>query len=145
MKNITQLFTALVFISFGIFQSCNTPAQKVENAKEDVADAKEDLAEANEEYLNDVEEFRRQSQEKIAENERSIALFNARIQDEKDEAKAEYKLKIVKLEAKNSDLKKKMADYKIEGKEKWEEFKAEFSRDMDELGAAFRDLTVKNN
>ena len=37
-----------------------------------------------------------------------------------------------------------MDEYKAEGKEQWEEFKAEFSRDMDELGKAFKDLTVKN-
>lgn len=145
MKKITLFIAAMAFISFGIFQACNTPSQKVENAQDDVTDAKEDLADANREYLEDVEAYRKHSADKIAENDRSIALFNERIQDEKDEARAEYKIKIAKLEAKNSDLKKKMADYKISSKENWEEFKAEFSRDMDELGTAFKDLTVKNN
>jgi len=37
-----------------------------------------------------------------------------------------------------------MRDYKGEGKEKWEAFKTEFNRDMDELGKAFKDLTVNN-
>ena len=37
-----------------------------------------------------------------------------------------------------------MSDYKADGKENWEKFKAEFGHDMDELGNAFRDLTVKN-
>ncbi len=41
-------------------------------------------------------------------------------------------------------MKKKMENYKEEGKDKWEIFKAEFSHDMDELGKAFKDLTVKN-
>ena len=41
-------------------------------------------------------------------------------------------------------MKKKMDDYKAEGKEQWEAFKTEFSHDMDELGQAFKDLTVKN-
>ena len=41
-------------------------------------------------------------------------------------------------------MKKKMDDYKAEGKDKWNEFKIEFNRDMEEIGKAFKDLTVKN-
>ena len=41
-------------------------------------------------------------------------------------------------------MKRKMDDYKEEGKEKWETFKTEFTHDMDELGTAFKNLTVKN-
>ena len=37
-----------------------------------------------------------------------------------------------------------MDDYKETGKENWLIFKMEFNRDMDELGQAFKDLTVKN-
>ena len=45
---------------------------------------------------------------------------------------------------KNSDLKMKLDNYKAEGKENWKKFKIEFNRDMEELGIAFKDLTVKN-
>jgi len=62
----------------------------------------------------------------------------------KKEAAADYKIKVDELEQKNSDLKKQMDDYKAEGKEKWEKFKTEFGHDMDELGNAFKDFTVKN-
>ena len=48
------------------------------------------------------------------------------------------------MEQKNTDMKKRMDEYKADGKEQWKKFKAEFSRDMDELGQAFKDLTVKN-
>ncbi|MFN0047523.1 MAG: hypothetical protein ACKVOU_00200 [Cytophagales bacterium] len=41
-------------------------------------------------------------------------------------------------------MKKKMDDYKEDGKENWEKFKTEFNHDMDEIGNAFKDLTVKN-
>ena len=59
------------------------------------------------------------------------------------EAKADYHNKIMELEQKNSDMKKKLDDYKTEGKQKWEIFKTEFSHDMDELGKAFNDFIVK--
>jgi uncharacterized phage infection (PIP) family protein YhgE len=124
---------------------CNTPAQKVENAEESVKEANKALDDANKEYLADIENFRKKSADKIAENERSITEFNERIAREKQIAKNDYKKKIALLEQQNSDMKKKMDDYKAEGKEKWSAFKAEFSRDMDELGQGFKDLTVKNN
>lgn len=38
-----------------------------------------------------------------------------------------------------------MDEYKADSKEQWDAFKAEFNRDMDELGIALKDLTVKNN
>ena len=41
-------------------------------------------------------------------------------------------------------MKKRLEDYKADSKDKWESFKTEFNHDMDELGSAFKDLTVKN-
>ena len=41
-------------------------------------------------------------------------------------------------------MKKRLEEYKDEGQEKWTSFKSEFNHDMDELGKAFKDLTVKN-
>ncbi|MBK8653051.1 MAG: hypothetical protein IPN20_03870 [Haliscomenobacter sp.] len=116
----------------------------MENAEADVVEAKDDLVQAQQDYLDDVENYRQQTAEKVAHNQ-SIADFNARIETEKAEAKADYKMKIAELEKKNSDLKMKLDNYKVESKDQWETFKTEFTRDMDQLGEALRDLTVKNN
>jgi hypothetical protein len=139
-----KTFLALAACSFIIMSGCNTPAQKLENAQNNVDAANQDLDEANQEYLADVEKYRKETADRIAENERSINEFNARVESDKQEAKEDYRKKIMALEQKNSDMKKKMDDYKIEGKEGWEKFKTEFSHDMDEVGQAFKDLTVKN-
>jgi preprotein translocase subunit SecF len=144
MKKTILAFTATTLIASAILISCNTPSEKVENAETNVAEANADLNKANEEYIADVENYKKETADKIAANNKSIEEFNARIEHEKKEAKADYKKKIAELEQKNSDMKKKMDDYKVEGKEKWETFKAEFSHDMDELGKAFTDLTVNN-
>lgn len=145
MKKSIFVITASALIGASILTSCSTSAEKVENAQDKVSEATLDLETANEEYLVDIENYRKETEAKIAANDKSIAEFNARIENEKDKAKADYKKKIAELEQKNSDIKKKMAEYKAEGKEKWELFKTEFSRDMDELGKAFKDLTVKNH
>jgi DNA replication protein DnaC len=132
-------------IAGALVMGCNTSATKVENAQDNVTQAEKDLAKANEEYLADVEKYRQEAAVKIAANNQSIADFNARMANEKAEARADYKKKIDAIEQKNSDLKKKLEEYKAEGKDSWENFKSEFSRDMDELGTAFKNLTVKNS
>ena len=144
MKKSILSLAASALIAGAILTGCNTPAQKVENAENNVKEANKELDQANEEYLADIESYRKDTADKIAANNRSIAEFNARIEHEKNDAKADYKRKIAALEQKNSDMKKKMDDYKVEGKEKWEKFKMEFSHDMEEIGKAFKDLTVKN-
>lgn len=145
MRKSILLVTVLLFAMGVLFTNCNSPSQKVENAETNAAEAQEDLDQARQDYLEDVEVYKKQTAEKIAANNKSIADFNARIETEKAEAKAEYKLKIAELEKKNSDMQKKLDDYKVESKDQWETFKSEFNRDMDQLGNALQDLTVKNN
>ena len=48
------------------------------------------------------------------------------------------------LEQRNKGMKMKMDNYKLEGKQKWEIFKTEFNHDLDGLGKAFNDITIKN-
>ena len=144
MKKIMITTIAGTLLSAAILTSCNSPAKKVENAQENVTEAKEDLAEANKEYREDMEKYRQETAEKIDANNKSLAEFNDRIKSQKMAAQADYKKKIAELEQKNTDMKKRMDEYNADGKENWENFKTEFNRDMEELGKAFKDLTVKN-
>jgi chromosome segregation ATPase len=124
--------------------ACSTPAEKVASAEANVNAANKALNDANAAQLAEMEAYRKEVADKIAANNASIAAFNARVESEKSEAKADYRNKIAALEQKNTDMKKRLDDYKADGKDKWEIFKAEFGRDMDELGKAFKDLTVNN-
>lgn len=144
MKKSTLVLTALAMVTASFLTSCDTPAQKVENAQTNVKDANKALDKANEDYLAEIQSYRKEEADKIAANDQSIAEFKTRIAGDKKEAKAEYTKKIAELEQKNSDMKKKLDEYKADGKDKWEKFKTEFNHDMDEMGKAFKDLTVKN-
>ncbi len=144
MKKTILVFAAIACISGPLLTGCNTSSEKVEHAQEDVKDAKMDLKEAKEDYLVDVENYRKETAEKIEANNQSIAEFKARKEADKKEAREEYNEKVAKLEQKNTDLQKKMDDYKMDGKDNWEKFKIEFNHDMEELGQSFKDLTVKN-
>jgi uncharacterized protein YaaN involved in tellurite resistance len=142
MKKSILILASGLFISTTLFTSCNSSAQKVEDAKENVSEANADLNKANEEYISDMNNYKAVANEKITANEESIVQFKKRIENEKQEAKAEYNKKINALEAKNTDIKKKLADYKADGKANWELFKAEFTREMHEIGNAITSFTI---
>ncbi len=143
MKKTILAMAMCTFITSAIITSCNNSSEKVENSQNKVQDAKKDLDNANQEYLKDVENFRKETGEKIVANDKSIAELKSKVEHVKKEAKADYNKKIAALEQKNNDMKKKLDEYKVEGKEKWEIFKIEFNSGMDELSSAFEDLTVK--
>lgn len=144
MKKSILILASATLVSSLALTSCNSSSEKVDNAEQAVTDANNALEKANQEYFADIDNYRTETAEKIAANNQSIIDFNLRIEKEKKEVKDDYKKKIAELELKNSDMKKKMDDYKAEGKDKWETFKTEFSHDMDELGTALKDLNVKN-
>lgn len=144
MKNSILPLVSFFFIGVSFLMSCSNSADRVDDAKQDVVKADSNLVVAQEEFLADVENYRRTTSEKVAENEKNIAEFKARVEQDKKIAKADYNLKIAELEQKNNDLRMKMENYRADSKEQWESFKIEFNHDMDEVGKAFKDLTVNN-
>ncbi|MFD1553370.1 hypothetical protein DNU06_06810 [Putridiphycobacter roseus] len=90
-----------------------------------------------------MENFKKEVNDKIDANKQSIINFNQRIAEEKKEVKAEYQKKIEALNQKNTDLKKRLEDYKMEGKEDWNQFKTKFGSDLDNLGHAFANFFKK--
>jgi DNA anti-recombination protein RmuC len=142
---ISVITTTAAFLMMGVlFSNCSGPTEKVKKAEEKAAKANEELIQENEAYVKEMEEYRKTTAEQIAANEKSLEEFNTRIAKEKGEAKAEYQKEIEELNKKNSDMKRKMAEFKTDNKTNWETFKIEFSRDMDELGTAFKNFTVKD-
>ncbi len=152
MKKHIAIITAAALLVSGItYTSCNSPEDKVENAQEKVENAQEnvdqaqqDLAKANEQYLVEIENYRKQTLDRSEANDRAIEEYRTKIDMQKKEARAEYKKKLAELEDRNREMKRKMTDYKDEGKDKWETFKAEFNHDMDELGKSFDDFRTNN-
>ena len=144
MKKLLIGVSAFLFVAISLVTSCNSSENKVQEGKTDVMEAEVDLKEANEDYLTDIENYKKETADKIAENDKRIAEFKTQIALKRKEFKVEYQKEIDKLEKENNDMKNKMDGYQESGKENWEKFKMEFSHDMDEMGQAFKDLTVKN-
>ena len=137
----TRKLSLAIIVAGVVFTSCQSTDKKVENAKENVVEAKQEL---NQIVKDSIQQFRTESAQKIADHEKSLTQFKARIAKEKKENRAEYQKKLTELEQKNSDLKKRLDDFKEESQEKWDTFKSTYNRDMDELGESFKKLTTKD-
>ena len=144
MKNTFSSVSGIVLIASILFTSCVSSKKRVDNAEIKLEAAKKDLKIANDEYKADMANYRKETSEKIAANEKSILEFNAKLADVNEDTEIKYEQKIAELKLKNKEMKKKMDDYKDDGKQNWEKFKTEFSHDMDELGKAFKGIMVKN-
>jgi outer membrane murein-binding lipoprotein Lpp len=142
MKKI--FFTLAIAALFAGTQltGCRSSAKKVEVAQENVDKANLELDQA---VKDSIQQFKTTSEMKITRYEKGIAEFKSRIANEKKENRAKYENTLAKLEKRNSELKLKLADYKYEEQAKWEIFKADYNRDMDELGRSFDDLTIKKS
>jgi hypothetical protein len=135
-----------VIFSIGAFSiiSCNESASKQDKAAEEVKAAKEEADKAYQVYLREVENYKAVSAERIAANKKAIADFNASVQAGNKKMTEEQARIIADLEQRNQSLQKKLDAYDAEDQSRWQSFKVEFGRDMDQLGNSFKDLTVNN-
>ena len=144
MKKSILIIAAVTILTGTSLTNCTSPSQKVENAQDSVASAKMNIDKTDPEYLADIEKYRYETAIKISDNDKILTDLKASFNLKKNDAKADYDKKIAELEQKNSDMNKKLQDYKEDGKENWEKFKKEFNHDMDDLGMALNDFTVNN-
>jgi predicted nucleic acid-binding Zn-ribbon protein len=121
-----------------------TAEQQVQSNNEKVGDAKQELKDAQTDLKVEWQKFKTASEEQITKNENRITAFKEKMEASGAKSKTKYNKEIAKLEQKNRELKQKLDDYKDEGQGKWETFKANFTRDMDDLGKTMKDLFKDN-
>jgi phage shock protein A len=84
------------------------------------------------------------AEEKISSYEKTIGELKAKIAQETKENIAKYEKTLTDLEQKVSEIKKKVHEYKEEGKDKWAAYNDKFNHDLDELGKALKNFMVKS-
>jgi chromosome segregation ATPase len=143
---ITMLFAST------LFTSCDSAAQKVDDAHAQVQDANQNLKEAQAKADSDAQKsantqewkvFKAESEAQIKENEAAIANLRVKLKTSGKVLDVVYAKKIETLGNKNRAMKERMDDYE-KNISNWESFKREFSHDMTELGNALKDLTINN-
>jgi hypothetical protein len=118
--------------------------KKSEKARKDVAESHVKLKEAQTDSTADYQQFKKNAEEKIRDNEKKIAKLKIEKSKNDKETKEEYDKKVLALEAKNNELKKRIADSANTKTYMWSSFKREFTHDMDELANAFKDIGIDN-
>jgi hypothetical protein len=143
MKNI---IVTIVFISLTacvLLTGCQKNEEK--NNQSALDSVKQALPDSQAVQASEWQKFKSESEQKIQNNEDSIAVFKEKMKKSGVRIKTKYNKEIASLEKTNHEMKKKLEDYKNDGKSAWADFKAGFNNDMDKLGKAVKDLTSNND
>ncbi|HLP13421.1 MAG TPA: hypothetical protein VK177_15900, partial [Flavobacteriales bacterium] len=97
---------------------------------------------AEERNYEEWNKFRLDYEERMAEYDKEIEEHRAEIKNLRDKRKQE---RLEAIEEQRRDLDERMENYENDGDpSRWENFKAEFNHDMNQLGRSIKDL-FKNN
>ena len=140
---------AIGLITGTVLTGCrNTPEKNIEDAKENLREAKDDVKEAVNDaltaYRDEWHTFKFDAEAKIRDNEYTMNGYKDKMVKAGATQKAIFTKKIGELEQRNADLKRRVEEYRDEGKDKWEEFKQAFTDDLDALGKSLKDLKVNH-
>lgn len=152
-KRIFILAIAATFMAGTIVTSCQSTNERDGDSQHMTIKAHQDDKEVKKELNADMPKFatadewktfRLESELKINNNEIRVKELTEKMNKPGTTLDPLYAKKIKNLEQKNIDLKVKLKTYETSQSD-WETFKREFNHDMNELGKAFKDLTVDNN
>lgn len=128
---------------YGMAACYNTPVKK-----EEVATAKEsstDISYARQKaYLDSASEymlFSEQAEKKLSEYDHSITILKEKMKLKPIGIRVKYQNQINDFDQKNAALEVNMEGYRGGDKAKWELFKKDFSKEMDELGKSLAAMT----
>ena len=152
MKKIIFILAVTTFIAGTVLVGCKSTTkeeiasqEKVDDAEQNLEDAKDSLVVAKKAATaEEWQTFKNQTDSVISYNEAQIADLKLKMQKTGKTVDAKYQKNIDILEQKNKNLKVKIDTYKNDANTDWQSFKREFNHDMDEIGKAFKDLTVDN-
>jgi outer membrane murein-binding lipoprotein Lpp len=144
MKTSIHLLVTILVVSGMFITSCKSPAEKEVTSESEMVEAQEALEQERKALQQEVDAYRESLNERIAANEQNIREYQSKIASQKSDTRLAYEKKIAELNTRNENLRLKMSDFQSESKQDWEAFKNELDRDMEELGNAFKDFTIKN-
>ena len=148
MKNkiIAVAAAVVLFLIFAALIGCQNAGEKNSQiAQDSLAQTKKDSLAVQANLSDDWQKFKTESEIKIQDNENSIAAFKEKMKKSGNKLKIKYNKEVANLEQDNREMKKKLEDFKDDGKSAWINFKTGFNKDMDKIGKAVKDLTSDND
>lgn len=143
MKSKLIILSLTAFTAAAILSACNSTGTKGDTSqgyKDSLAQANNVVIDTTNTVKKDWEKFKSDADNKIRQNQDSISIAKKRIEKEDAKIKVKYRKMIVKLEERNNNMEAKLKDYKDEGKDKLEKFRADFNNSMDSIGTDIKDL-----
>lgn len=137
MKNKYFILAVILLIAGIFFTGCDNTR---DGAKDDVEQANQDMIDAQNQFDKEWQQFKSDAEKRINENEQKIADFKAAMKTTTAKFKAKYENEVLTLEQNNIQLRKKLNEYKYEGKNNWEEFKRDFNREVDMVVDSLNDI-----
>ena len=127
-KNLTFALTLVMAVAaLTVF---GQEDKKAKEARKDVASSQKDLREAKKDSAADFQKFKKAAEAKISDNKKKIAELRTQKSNDSKDLKEKYDKKVLALEQKNNDLKKKIETADNTQTSMWVAFKQEFNNDM---------------
>lgn len=137
MKNKYFILTVILIIAGILFTGCDSSG---DGARDDVKQANQDMIDAQTQFEKEWQQFKSDAEIRINSNEQKIADFKAAMKTTTAKFKAKYENEVLTLEQNNIELRKKLNEYKYEGKNNWEVFKRDFNREVDTVVNSLNDI-----
>jgi len=144
MKN-TIFALVIIIMTVTMLTNCQLTNNKIE-AQKKAQDAKAAEAITSQELIlafkDSIQQLRKEAEIKANIYQNRLANYKAVIAYNKKETKSINEKKEADLEQRDIDMENRLYNYKDtdEGKDSWELFRYEFSRDMDELGKSIKGI-----
>lgn len=135
-------FATIAMLSF---MACGSSAEKVQKAQDNLEKEKADYEQAKLDSIAEFDSFKMAYEAQIDANEKTVAALRSELKKDKKKYEEVNKKIVDDLEEKNSNMRKKIREFKRESKSDWLSFKEEFSYDMDELGKAIKGIGENNS
>jgi Flp pilus assembly protein CpaB len=116
--------------------------ENLKEEKQDVVVATKDLQVAQKDSVTEYQQLTKEANVKFVANEKSITDLRSRIAKSNSKNMTADQEKVSLLEQKNNDLKKELADYKVEGQAKFSTFKSGFDKDLEQLAKELKDFKI---
>lgn len=117
-------------------------ARKPVETRKDLIAVQNDLIETKIDSVADFQKFKEDAMFKLTENENKIGALREKSWNENLGTELKYNKKVIILQQKNNDLKKKIKESDGSKPGHWSSFRHEFNHDMNELGHAIKDMEV---
>jgi len=132
---------AALMLTAGCGKSLQQTIDKAKgNAAEEQRAEDQAVQDAQQDYLDEWKAFRSEAETQIAANIKSMDDLKAKAATADEKLRTKVTATLDDLSKKNQALKVKLDGYQDDGKVNWDAFKRDFSKDMEGLDKALKDM-----